>query len=76
MGGGLVFGENTITVPKQKLHCPNLALEGHNDHRIVMALSVILSQVGGTIQGAEAITKSYPGFFKDIKRLGAKVELK
>jgi 3-phosphoshikimate 1-carboxyvinyltransferase len=50
-------------------------LNGHNDHRIVMALSVILSQIGGSMQGVEAVRKSYPGFFSDIQQLGAKVEI-
>ena len=50
-------------------------MQGHNDHRIVMALSVILSKIGGRIDGVEAVRKSYPGFFDDIQRLGAKVEL-
>ena len=75
LGGGLIFGNNTITVPKQELQYKSQSLDGHNDHRIVMAMSVILSKIGGTINGAEAIRKSYPGFFEDIKRLGAKVEL-
>ena len=47
-----------------------------NDHRIVMAMSVILSWIGGMIDDAQAVRKSYPGFFADIKRLGAKVEVK
>ena len=76
LGGGLVFGDNTITVPKQNLTYSGKILDGHNDHRIVMALSVILSQIGGYIKDVEAVKKSYPGFFDDIKRLGAKVELK
>jgi 3-phosphoshikimate 1-carboxyvinyltransferase len=41
-----------------------------------MAMSVILSKIGGTIEGAEAIRKSYPGFFDDIRKLGAEVVLK
>ena len=65
-----------LTVPKQNLTYGGKILDGHNDHRIVMALSVILSQIGGSIKGAEAVRKSYPGFFDDIKSLGAKVELK
>jgi 5-enolpyruvylshikimate-3-phosphate synthase len=40
-----------------------------------MALSLILSQIGGEIDGAEAVKKSYPNFFTDIKSLKAKVEL-
>ena len=74
LGGGLVFGDNTITVPKLNFKCGDAVLDSHNDHRIVMALSLILSKYGGTIEGAEAVRKSYPGCFDDIKRLGAKVE--
>jgi 3-phosphoshikimate 1-carboxyvinyltransferase len=76
LGGGLVFGDNEITVPKQELRYNGQSLCGHNDHRIVMALSVILSAVGGTLEGAEAVNKSYPSFFEEIVRLNAKVELK
>ena len=76
LGGGLIFGDGTVTVPKQELHCRGTPLSGHNDHRIVMAMSVILSKTGGQIWGAEAVRKSYPGFFEDIRRLGAEVELK
>ena len=75
LGGGLVFGNNSITVPKQELRYTEETLDGHNDHRIVMALSVILSKTGGKIAGAEAVKKSYPKFFEDIISLGAKVEL-
>jgi len=60
---------------KQKLRYKGEILDGHNDHRIVMAMSVILSKIGGSIKGAEAIKKSYPGFFEDIKQLGAEVIL-
>ena len=76
LGGGLVIGENTVTVPKQTLTYRGEVLDGHNDHRIVMAMSVILSKTGGKINGVEAVRKSYPGFFEDIKKLGAEVTLK
>ena len=68
-------GENDITVPKCALSRPQKLLGGHNDHRIVMALSVLCSVLGGEIEGAEAVSKTYPKFFEDIKSLGAKVEL-
>jgi 3-phosphoshikimate 1-carboxyvinyltransferase len=75
LGGGLVFGDNSITVPKKELAYNGIMLDGHNDHRIVMAMSVILSKIGGSISGAEAVKKSYPGFFDDIIKLGARVDL-
>lgn len=74
LGGGLEFGDNTITVPKQNLKFNGQILNGHNDHRIVMAVSVILSVIGGKIDGVEAVRKSYPGFFDDVKKLGLEVE--
>jgi 3-phosphoshikimate 1-carboxyvinyltransferase len=75
LGGELIFGENKIIVPKQRLRYKGEILDGHNDHRIVMAMSVILSKTGGSIDGAQAVQKSYPKFFEDIKGLGAEVEL-
>ena len=75
LGGGLIFGDNTITVPKLNVQKTDVILNGHNDHRIVMALSIILSVYGGVIDGAEAVRKSYPSFFDDIKNLRAEVKL-
>ncbi|MDD4075833.1 MAG: 3-phosphoshikimate 1-carboxyvinyltransferase [Eubacteriales bacterium] len=48
-------------------------LNGHNDHRIVMAMSIAGSRVGSVrIDGAEAVRKSYPDFFTDFQALGGK----
>jgi 3-phosphoshikimate 1-carboxyvinyltransferase len=70
----LIIDENTVKVlPWAKPTAPCEILKGHNDHRIVMALSVILTLVGGEIEGAEAVSKSYPDFFSVIKELGIKV---
>ncbi len=68
--------ENEVIIGKSELHSPNVPLCSHNDHRIVMALSVLLSVYGGVIEGAEAVNKSYPDFFDKIKSLGIEVEIK
>lgn len=50
--------------------------DSHNDHRIAMAAAtascVCKSPV--TIRGAEAVNKSYPGFFRDFAALGGIVK--
>ena len=53
---------------------PNAPLNAHNDHRIAMALSVLCAETGGTILGAEAVSKSFPDFFEVIKSVGIKVD--
>lgn len=48
-----------------------------NDHRIVMAFSVMAANSVGTteIDGCEAINKSYPDFFKDFSSLGGECDV-
>lgn len=52
-------------------------LSGANDHRIVMsaAIAALRTKGGVTIEGAQAVRKSYPHFFEDFSRLGGQVTL-
>ena len=61
---------NTIVVQPGALHAPSLPLDGHNDHRIVMALATLACAVGGTITGAQAVDKSFPDYFERLTQLG------
>lgn len=74
MGVRCVVEDNTITVPGGQLKAPAEVLSGHNDHRVVMALSLLLSRVGGEIREAQAVSKSFPDFFDRIRALGIEVE--
>lgn len=66
--------DNRVIVQKATLHAPNAPLDAHNDHRIVMALSVLCSITGGEIVGAQAVAKSYPDFFSIIRNLGIEAQ--
>lgn len=74
-GTALSVLEDKVVVYPAEFHAPTGVLSGHNDHRIVMALAVLLTLTGGEIDGAEAVKKSYPGFFRDLASLGIEVEL-
>ena len=52
-------------------------VDGYNDHRVVMALSIAALRADGpvTISDAESIRKSYPAFFEDYNRLGGKADV-
>lgn len=71
-GARLKIGTDTVTVLPAPLHAPDGILWGHGDHRVVMALSVPASVLGGTIRGAEAVNKSFPGYFDVLRELGVK----
>ncbi len=49
-------------------------VHGWDDHRIVMALAVAGMVAGGTtVDTVESVSISYPGFFEDLRRIGATV---
>ena len=75
-GGKLKSDETTVTIQGSALALPGL-LHGHNDHRVVMALSVAALAAGYTarISGAQAVAKSWPGFFAVLQQLGAGIEV-
>jgi 3-phosphoshikimate 1-carboxyvinyltransferase len=64
-------------VIKGKEYLKGGKVSGFNDHRIVMSMAIAATYSGNptVIMGAEAITKSYPGFFEDYKALGGRVDV-
>ena len=70
-GAQITVEDNRVLVHKAPLHSPCAPVCGHGDHRIVMAMSILLTRLGGTITGADAVNKSYPGFFDALEGLAA-----
>ncbi len=75
LGGIIESDERTITV-RGTVHLQGGEIDSFNDHRIVMAAAVAAALCEGEvlIHGAEAVRKSYPGFFEDYEMLGGKIE--
>ncbi|MFI3255024.1 MAG: 3-phosphoshikimate 1-carboxyvinyltransferase [Eubacteriales bacterium] len=74
MGGKIRVEGDTIYLTQSPLS-PSDDLISHNDHRIVMAMAVAAVGAGLTvsIDGAEAVEKSYPDFFAVLASCGVKV---
>lgn len=76
LGCDIASTSDTVTISgTTKIH-GGIGLHGHNDHRIVMALSILASiaEEPVVIDDAEAIQKSYPGFFEDLENCGIPVK--
>lgn len=71
-GTAVTVHDDTVVVYPADFHAPDDILFGHGDHRIVMSLAVLCTLTGGTIDGGEAVAKSYPDFFRVIDSLGIK----
>lgn len=62
--------ENSITVEPDGFHAPAEPLDSHGDHRIAMALSLVLTVTGGSLRGAESVNKSFPDYWEKLRSLG------
>ena len=74
-GVAVDVAEDSIVVHSGGLRPPQEVLDGHNDHRIVMALCTIMTLTGGILDGAEAVRKSLPDYFSMLRDLGAEVNI-
>ena len=76
LGGRIESDGGTVTIRRSVLHAPAGPLWGHNDHRVVMSLTVLATAAGLPVQidGAEAVAKSWPGFFAAVRQLGVEVQ--
>lgn len=82
---GVLAGEFSKIGAKLKVEGDCMVIEGskilggtidpHNDHRIAMAggLAGMMSEKGVKIKNPECVSKSYPGFFEDLQKIGADV---
>ncbi len=77
-GIGMDVGEDRVKIRIRDkgsgLMKPGEDLNSYGDHRLAMALSVLLTRTGGCLEGAESVSKSYPNFFRDLKKLGIDLE--
>lgn len=72
-GVSVTVNEDDVVVFPKEFHKPREVLNGHGDHRVVMALSTLATVFGGEIEGAEAVNKSFPDYFDKLRSVGIEV---
>jgi len=65
--------KNELVIYPQKTYKSNVLLDPHKDHRLAMAFCVLGSKLGVSVKDMECARKSYPGFIKDFKSIGANI---
>ena len=74
LGGRAEADENTMTVSPSRL--TGGTVDSCNDHRIAMSAAIAATVCTGsvTILGAQCVSKSYPSFWEEYRRLGGNYE--
>jgi 3-phosphoshikimate 1-carboxyvinyltransferase len=71
VGAKIVEKSNEMIIEPQKVYKNNCHLDPHHDHRLAMAFAVLGLKLGVVIKDIECSHKSYPGFVRDFKTIGA-----
>lgn len=64
-----VTNESLTLVATTAIHS-NVKIATYNDHRMAMAFAPLALKVPIIIENAEVVSKSYPDFWEDLKKLG------
>ena len=55
---------------------PDIVIDSYNDHRIAMAFSIMGAALSNlAIKDAECVSKTYPAFWEDFKKLGGDIKI-
>lgn len=76
LGAHVEEHDDGLVIDGDASHLQGTSVEGHGDHRIVMALAVagLVADGKTTIGGAEHVDVSFPGFFDVLYDLGARID--
>ncbi|MHA2119382.1 MAG: 3-phosphoshikimate 1-carboxyvinyltransferase [Candidatus Thorarchaeota archaeon] len=76
MGAEIIESEDGLAV-KGPTQLHGAVLDSHDDHRIAMAgvIAGLVADGPTVVENIECVTKSYPGFIRDIQSIGAQIEL-
>ena len=68
LGGDVRVSDDSITIRPASLH--GGSIDPANDHRTAMSFAILGCSIGGvTIQNAECVDKSFPGFWEQLSRV-------
>jgi len=75
LGADVVEEEDVLTIHGGESRLRGATVAGHDDHRIVMSLAVagLVAEGTTTVEGADHVDVSFPGFFDVLYDLGAEL---
>lgn len=78
VGAGVEETSDSLTIVprREEEYNRNIRFDSHSDHRLAMAFSIAGLRLGAAVKNAQCVTKSYPGFFRDLSALGARLTIK
>ncbi|WP_432412870.1 3-phosphoshikimate 1-carboxyvinyltransferase [Rasiella sp. SM2506] len=74
LGGVVSISEDSLTIsPSKEIH-QSVAIDTYNDHRMAMAFAPLALKTSLIINNAEVVSKSFPTFWEDMRKVGVQVQ--
>jgi len=73
LGGQVIVTEDTLHLLASKTIKENCTISTYKDHRMAMAFAPLALKVSIVIEEASVVSKSYPDFWSDLKKLNFKI---
>lgn len=70
LGAAISVTDTSLTLRPTASLKKNIAIATYNDHRMAMAFAPLALKTSLIINDAEVVSKSYPDFWEDLKKLG------
>lgn len=75
LGAVVQIDDSSLQLEKSSQIRPNVIIETYQDHRMAMAFAPLVLKTSLSIENAEVVSKSYPNFWKDLKKTGVSCDL-
>ena len=73
LGANISVTNDSLTLVASNDINSNVKIATYNDHRMAMAFAPLALKVPIIIENAEVVSKSYPDFWEDLKKLGFEI---
>lgn len=70
LGANVAITNDSLTLQASTKIVENVSIKTYQDHRMAMAFAPLALKTSLLIEEAEVVSKSYPAFWEDLKRIG------
>lgn len=70
LGAAISVTDDSLSLEASDAINPGIAIDTYNDHRMAMAFAPLALRVPIMINNADVVSKSFPTFWEDLKRIG------
>jgi len=74
LGAVITITDDSLTLEASEVIKSDVVIQTYQDHRMAMAFAPLALKTSLIINEAEVVSKSYPGFWEDLRKIGFQIQ--